>query len=115
MPSGINQYNFRLFSEIFTYNTNAIEGSKLNQKDVKNLLEKDKSGNARIGDIISADTKNSLIIGDKRLIVTIGLDDCIVVDTADAVLITKRGHSQKVKDIIGKLEKDNRREVYERK
>lgn len=64
------------------------------------LLGKDESGNAKIGDIVSVDTKNSLIIGDKKLIVTIGLDDCIIVDTADALLVTKKGCSQKVKDVI---------------
>ena len=34
---------WKLFSEIFTYNTNAIEGSKLNIKEVKDLLENDKT------------------------------------------------------------------------
>lgn len=64
------------------------------------LLKKDKSGNAKIGNIVSADTKDSLIIGDRRLIVTIGLEDCIIVDTADALLVTRKGYSQRVKDIV---------------
>ena len=38
----LSERDWRLFSEIFTYNTNAIEGSKLNQKEVKDLLEEDK-------------------------------------------------------------------------
>ena len=40
--SHISESDWKVFSEIFTYNTNAIEGSKLNQKEVNNLLEKDK-------------------------------------------------------------------------
>ncbi|MBI5797333.1 Fic family protein [Candidatus Woesearchaeota archaeon] len=40
--SHLSEKDWTLFSEIFTYNTNAIEGSALNQKEVKNLLEKDK-------------------------------------------------------------------------
>ena len=38
----LSERDWKAFSEIFTYNTNAIEGSKLNQKEVSNLLEKDK-------------------------------------------------------------------------
>ncbi|MFW5847130.1 MAG: Fic family protein [Nanoarchaeota archaeon] len=40
--SHLSEKNWKLFSEIFTYNTNAIEGSKLNQKEVKDILEEDK-------------------------------------------------------------------------
>src|SRR3989344_2572045 len=40
--SHLSQQDWRTFSELFTYNTNAIEGSKLTQEEVKNLLEKDK-------------------------------------------------------------------------
>lgn len=38
----LSERDWKVFSEIFTYNTNAIEGSKLNQKEVKDLLENDK-------------------------------------------------------------------------
>ncbi len=40
--SHLSKKDWKLFSEIFTYNTNAIEGSRLNQKEVNDLLEKDK-------------------------------------------------------------------------
>src|SRR3989344_9535855 len=40
--SHLSKKQWELFSELFTYNTNAIEGSKLNQKEVEDLLEKDK-------------------------------------------------------------------------
>lgn len=40
--SHLSEKDWKIFSEIFTYNTNAIEGSKLNQKEVKGILEKDK-------------------------------------------------------------------------
>lgn len=44
IPLKISHFNgkWKLFSEIFTYNTNAIEGSRLNKKEVEGLLEKDK-------------------------------------------------------------------------
>ena len=40
--SHLSEKDWKLFSELFTYNTNAIEGSKLNQKEVKEILEEDK-------------------------------------------------------------------------
>ncbi|MBU0535804.1 MAG: Fic family protein [Nanoarchaeota archaeon] len=40
--SHLSESDWKKFSEIFTYNTNAIEGSKLNLKEVKDILEKDK-------------------------------------------------------------------------
>jgi len=47
----LSEKDWKLFSEIFTYNTNAIEGSKLNQKEVDELLEKDKWPNKSKEDI----------------------------------------------------------------
>jgi Fic family protein len=40
--SHLSERDWKEFSKIFTFNTNAIEGSKLNQEEVKELLEKDK-------------------------------------------------------------------------
>ncbi len=40
--SHLSEKQWKLFSELFTYNTNAIEGSRLNQKEVKEILEEDK-------------------------------------------------------------------------
>ena len=52
---------------------------------VYEFLEKDQHNNAKMGNILDIDTKNCLIMGNKRLISTIGLDDLIVVETADAL------------------------------
>ena len=40
--SHLSKEDWKVFSELFTYNTNAIEGSRLNQKEVNDILEKDK-------------------------------------------------------------------------
>lgn len=50
----LSEQDWKVFSEIFTYNTNAIEGSKLNQKEVKDLLEEDKWPNKSKEDIAEA-------------------------------------------------------------
>ena len=49
--SHLSENDWQEFSKIFTYNTNAIEGSRLNQKEVKELLEKDKWPNQSKEDI----------------------------------------------------------------
>lgn len=77
------------------------------------VLNKDKNGNVCAGDVLPVDTKNTLIIGEKRLISTIGLEDCLVVETDDAILIAKKGEAQKVKDIVSTLKKRGRKEASE--
>ncbi|MFN3740428.1 MAG: mannose-1-phosphate guanylyltransferase/mannose-6-phosphate isomerase [Thermodesulfovibrionales bacterium] len=76
-------------------------------------MERDENGNALSGNIISIDTKNSLIFGDRRLVSTIGLEDMLVVETADAILIAKKGETQKVKEIVNRLKMRSRKEVEE--
>ncbi len=78
-----------------------------------NILDADANRNVKVGNVIDVDTKNTLVIGNRRLISTIGLEDIIVVETDDAILIAKRGHTQKVKDIVNRLKKENRKEAVE--
>jgi len=77
------------------------------------ILDKDENNNVKTGNVVTMDTSETMIIGDKRLIATIGLQDCLVVETDDAILITRRGHAQKVKEIVERLMSDKRREVLE--
>lgn len=78
------------------------------------LLEKDEDGNVLLGDVMSLSSKNSMVFGNKRLIVTVGVEDTLVVETEDAVLVAKRGESQKVKDIVKLLRERGRKEAEER-
>ncbi|MBI5416748.1 mannose-1-phosphate guanylyltransferase/mannose-6-phosphate isomerase [Candidatus Poribacteria bacterium] len=77
------------------------------------VLDKDNKGNIKKGDVITVDTKNSMILSHQRLIAAIGLEDCVVVETDDAILVAKKGNSQKVKDIVDKLKNENRKEIVE--
>jgi mannose-1-phosphate guanylyltransferase/mannose-6-phosphate isomerase len=77
------------------------------------ILDKDENGNVKTGDVIALDTKETMVIGDKRLIATIGLENCLLVETSDALLVAKRGHAQKVKDIVERLKLEDRKEVSE--
>jgi len=77
------------------------------------VVDKDDMGNVRMGDTISIDTKDTLVISSKRLISTIGIEDCLIIDTDDAVLVAKKGEAQKVREIVNKLKADNRKEALE--
>ncbi|MEW6066676.1 MAG: mannose-1-phosphate guanylyltransferase/mannose-6-phosphate isomerase [Nitrospirota bacterium] len=77
------------------------------------VLEHDENNNVKIGNVIDVETKDAIIFGNKRLISTIGLEDIIVVDTDDALLIAKKGDTQKVKDIVNKLKEEDRKEAIE--
>jgi mannose-1-phosphate guanylyltransferase len=52
------------------------------------------------------DENNNLIISDK-LVKTIDIKDSIIIDTKDALLVSKKGSSQKVKDIVKTLKEEN--------
>jgi len=77
------------------------------------VADKDEKGNVRMGDTLTIDTKDTLIISDKRLISTIGIEGCLVIDTGDALLIAKKGETQKVRKIVERLKKDKRKEADE--
>ncbi|MGD2114575.1 MAG: mannose-1-phosphate guanylyltransferase/mannose-6-phosphate isomerase [Acidobacteriota bacterium] len=48
-----------------------------------------------------------------RLVGLVGVEDLLVVDTADALLVTRRGASQRVKELVAALHEEGRREVAE--
>lgn len=77
------------------------------------ILPQDENGNATVGDVIALDTENCLIFGNKRLLSTIGLKDCLIIETDDAVLIAKKGEAWKVREIVNRLKKGNRKEAFE--
>ena len=70
-------------------------------------LEKNENNNAILSNHISIDSKNNLIIGNERLITTIGVDNLIIIDTGDALLVIPKGQSQRVKEAVEELKKRN--------
>ncbi|KAA0257326.1 mannose-1-phosphate guanylyltransferase/mannose-6-phosphate isomerase [Deferribacter autotrophicus] len=78
---------------------------------VYEVMPKDENKNVIQGNVVSKNSKNSLIIGSKRLLCTVGVEDLIIADTDDAILIAKKGYSQQVKDIVELLRKEEREEA----
>lgn len=70
-------------------------------------LPKDEKGNTVNENYVQIDSKNNFIYGKERKIATVDVEDLIVVDTGDALLISKKGSSQKVKEIVQKVRSDS--------
>ncbi len=74
-------------------------------------LDKDERNNASRGDVILNDTDNSLVISERGLVATIGVNNLVIVDTPDALLVAKRDHSGELKQLVGDLATLGRAEV----
>ena len=68
-------------------------------------LPKDENNNTVNNKHISINSKNNLIYGKDKYIATVDIEDLIIVDTGDALLISKKGSSQKVKKVVEELKK----------
>ena len=76
-------------------------------QSVWETANKNNQGNTIIGNVMELDTTNSYLRSEKRLLVGIGLKDIIAIETSDAILISEKSKSQKVKNIVKKLKENN--------
>lgn len=72
------------------------------------VLPRDAQGNAGSGETLAIDTNNSLLFSESRLIAAVGLDNVVVVETADAVLVADKSRTQDVKKVVAALKAQNR-------
>jgi mannose-1-phosphate guanylyltransferase/mannose-6-phosphate isomerase len=75
------------------------------------VSDKDESGNVKVGDVLVEDTSNCYLYASDRLLATVGLDDCIVVETKDAVLVASKDRGQDVKKLVEALKRNGRGET----
>jgi mannose-1-phosphate guanylyltransferase/mannose-6-phosphate isomerase len=81
---------------------------------VWDVLEHDDAGNATDGAVVMLDSRNSLVRSEEPVLTTvIGLDDVIVVSTADAVLVSTRAKAEQVKTLVEELKARNHRAAVE--
>ena len=79
------------------------------------ILKKDSQGNIFKADVVNLNSRNITVVGNNRLIATIGLEGLIVVDTPDALLITQKDKTEDVKKIVDILKAQKRQEHYAHK
>jgi len=63
------------------------------------------------GDVITIGTRNSIIVGGKKLIAAVGLEDVVIVDTEDALLICAKNATQDIKKVLENIKICNRAEL----
>lgn len=84
-------------------------------KSLYDFLPKDPNRNVIDGDVIAKNTENSLIMGHERLIAANNINHMVVVETADAILVSEMESSRDVKSIVEKLKEEGRKEYHKHK
>lgn len=75
------------------------------------LAPTDDRGNVTYGDVMVEDSENNLVRATDRLVALVGISNHIVVETRDAVLVTRRDAAQNVKKIVQRLKQMKRPEA----
>ncbi len=81
------------------------------------VAERDADGNRHEGDVVSIDSRDSLVrASERRMIATIGVEDLVIIDTADATLVARKDRVQDVKAVVDALKAAGRTEhLFHRK
>jgi mannose-1-phosphate guanylyltransferase len=66
----------------------------------------DSQGNVKRGRVISKDSRNCYLRSEHRLVVGLGVEDLVIVETDDVVLVAHRDRAQDIKGIVSRLESE---------
>jgi mannose-1-phosphate guanylyltransferase len=71
----------------------------------------DERGNVVRGDGLMIDSSGTAVFAGSRLVVTVGVEDLIIVDTDDAILVCRKDRAQDVKKVVDMLKARNRQNL----
>ena len=74
------------------------------------LLDRDKEGNTTRGDVVLEATRDTSVFAGNRMVAAVGMKDCVIVDTPDAVLVADKGADQDVRNVVERLKGEDRHE-----
>jgi mannose-1-phosphate guanylyltransferase/mannose-6-phosphate isomerase len=74
------------------------------------VQSQDADGNVKRGDVVVHDVRNSYLHSTSRLVAVVGVEDHVIVETADAVLVASKDRVQEVKAIVEELKRQERDE-----
>ena len=75
------------------------------------VSDKDERGNVARGDVVMHEVTNSQVVADDKLVAVLGVDDLVVVNSANAVLVAHKNSLNDLKQLVKQLEAENRDEV----
>lgn len=78
---------------------------------VWDVADKDEQGNATRGDVVLEDVQGSYVRSDHRLVTVMGLEDLVVVETADAVLVASKNKVSNIKALVEQMKSAGRKEL----
>jgi mannose-1-phosphate guanylyltransferase/mannose-6-phosphate isomerase len=78
---------------------------------LRKVNAQDADGNTVVGDVVAIDCRNSYLRAESRLVAAVGLEDCVVVETKDAVLVAPENRAQEVRKIVDALDAAGREEA----
>ena len=75
------------------------------------VSEKDAAGNVARGDVMLVQASNNLVFAQGRLVACVGIENLVIVETADAVMVADKDNMQEVKQIVARLKEQKRIEA----
>ncbi len=75
------------------------------------VTAQDEAGNNLHGDVLVEEVRDSYIRSESRMVAAVGVENLVIVETSDAVLVTTKAHSQDVKKIVERLNREGRGET----
>jgi mannose-1-phosphate guanylyltransferase/mannose-6-phosphate isomerase len=75
------------------------------------LGDKDAAANALVGNVVAEDTRNCYLRSEAALVAAVGVEDLVVVATADAVMLAPRDRTQEVRRLVARLGAEGREEA----
>ena len=76
---------------------------------------KDNLGNVKKGKVISNRTENCYLHSEKKLLVSLGIHDLVIIDTEDVTLVAAKNESEKIKKVVSDLKNKNIKEAITHK
>lgn len=74
---------------------------------VHDVADKDANNNSVQGNVVALDCRNTFVRSENRLVAAIGVEDLAIIETPDAILVTRRGQSQRVREVVEELARRN--------
>ena len=74
---------------------------------VHDVAVKDGNDNSVHGNVVAIDCRNTFVRSEDRLVAAIGVEDLAIIETPDAILVTRRGQSQRVREVVDELARRN--------
>ena len=75
------------------------------------MIDKNQEGNLLDGDVVAIDSKDSIVMSRNKLLVSLGLQNIVFIDSKDATIVSSFEKLDQLKSVVGLLKSEDRKEV----